>query len=83
MSLNGDTGSSGSDGATPIDDLVHAVGSTAAQGAIDTVAPQLGDLSSDAGASFTIGALDQLSSTAQPYVPFVLIGLALLFLMRR
>jgi hypothetical protein len=80
--MDGDTSTTGqSESATPIDDLVHAVGSTAAQGALDTVTPQLGDLSSAAGANFASGALDQLTTALEPSLPYIIVGVALILLM--
>ena len=72
-----------SEGGTSLGDIVRGLGSSAAGGAVDTVSSSLPDLSSSAGAGFASGALGQLSDAISPYLPYIVLGVAVLFLMRR
>ncbi len=73
----------GEQSGTSLSDIVKGLGSAAGQGAVDTVSTSLPDLSSSAGAGFASGALGQLSDAISPYLPYIVLGVAVLFLMRR
>jgi hypothetical protein len=64
-------------------DFVQSLGSNAAQGAADTANEIVPGLASSAGSSFASGALDQLTQTVGPYLPWIIVGVAVLLLMRR
>jgi hypothetical protein len=64
-------------------DFVQSLGSNAAQGAADTANEIVPSLASSAGSSFASGALDQLTQTVGPYLPFAAIGLMLVLLLGR
>lgn len=62
-------------------DFVQSLGSNAAQGAADTANEIIPGLANSAGSSFASGALDQLTQTVGPYLPFAAIGLVVVLLL--
>jgi hypothetical protein len=84
--MDGDTSTTGQgdDTASPLalsssgENFVQSVGQNAAAGAVDTVGAALPDLSSAAGASFVTGALGQVSDSIGPYLPYIIVGGAVL-----